>query len=224
MAQTEPQPGKSTTHARRGAADEPLMWTFFRQWLKNPLRMAAVSPSSRELAQKMLREMPSGTRRVVELGGGTGVFTRALIEHGIPPEGMLVLELNRTLHDHLREHFPSSHVACADARDLREVAKRTGYLDEGPADAVISGLGMLSMPKPTQHTILDAAFSIMTPQGRFIQFTYGPTNPVAREVMQALELTAHRASFTLWNVPPAAVYVYARSRSKRVAAVRATRV
>ena len=223
MAQPDPHGTKTKAHGARGAGEEPLMWTFFRQWLKNPLRMAAVSPSSRELAQKMLREMPPGTRRVVELGGGTGVFTRALIEHGIPPEGMLVLELNRTLHDHLREHFPSSHVACADARDLREVARRTGYLDDGPADAVISGLGMLSMPKPTQRTILDAAFSIMSPQGRFIQFTYGPTNPVAKEVMQALELTAHRASFTLWNVPPAAVYVYARSRSKRVAAVRATR-
>ena len=198
-------------------------WTFFRQWLRNPLAIAAVSPSSRELAQKMLREMPNGARRVIELGGGTGVFTQAMLDQGIVADDLFVLELNEALHQHLRQRFPQARVVCGDARDLRTHAERSGYADGGPADAVISGLGLLSMPKSTQHEILDAAFSLMAPHGRFIQFTYGPTNPVSREVMKELDLVSHRASFTLWNVPPASVYVVSRSRSKRVPPVRAAR-
>jgi phospholipid N-methyltransferase len=198
-------------------------WTFFRQWLKNPLAIAAVSPSSRELAQKMLRELPHGAKRVIELGGGTGVFTRETLASGIAPDNLLVLELNQALHAHLQELFPQAHVACGDARDLALIAARIGFLDEGPADAVISGLGLLSMARPTQHAIVEAAFSVMAPHGRFIQFTYGPTNPVAREVMRDLDLTSRRASFTLWNVPPATVYVLSRARSKRVAPTRGHR-
>ena len=198
-------------------------WTFFRQWLRNPLAIAAVSPSSRELAQKMLREMPNGAKRVIELGGGTGVFTQAMLDQGIEADDLFVLELNEALHQHLKQRFPQARVVCGDARDLRSHAERSGYTDGGPADAVISGLGLLSMPKTTQQEILGAAFSLMAPHGRFIQFTYGPTNPVSREVMKELDLVSHRASFTLWNVPPASVYVVSRSRSKRVPPVRAAR-
>ena len=202
--------------------DDGMVWTFFRQWLKSPLRVAAVSPSSRELAQKMLKELPDGARRVVELGGGTGVFTRAMIERGIAPKDLLVIELNQTLYQHLRTRFPEAYVMLADARELKRVAEQSGYLADGPADGIISGLGLLSMPKDLQHDILHAAFSVLAPNGRFIQFTYGPTNPVAREVMRDLELTSHRAGFTLWNVPPATVYVYSRSKSKRVHPVKAS--
>ena len=57
-----------------------LGWTFFRQWLKNPLGMAAISPASQQLARQMMSELPRGSRRVIELGGGTGVFTQALLD------------------------------------------------------------------------------------------------------------------------------------------------
>lgn len=205
----------------RAPRDEAYGWTFFRQWLRNPLAMAAVSPSSRELAQKMLRELPHGARRVIELGGGTGVFTRALIERGVSADDLLVLELNPALFEHLKDRFPDVRVANADAADLMRITQDTGYADGGPADGIISGLGLLSMARGTQKAILEAAFSVLSPHGRFIQFTYGPGNPVAKDVMRDLELSAHRASFTFWNVPPAAVYVIQRSRSRRLHAVRA---
>ncbi|MBY4597299.1 methyltransferase domain-containing protein [bacterium BD-1] len=191
-------------------------WTFFRQWLKNPLGMAAISPSSRQLARQMMSELPRGARRVVELGGGTGVFTRALLDSGIAPADLLVLELNEELHQHLQRHFPNVQVACADARDLAEVASARGFGPEAPVDAVVSGLGLLSMPKATQQAILAAAFDCLQPQGRFVQFTYGPANPVAREVLEALDLNARRGSFTWWNVPPATVYVYSRRVSRAI--------
>jgi phosphatidylethanolamine/phosphatidyl-N-methylethanolamine N-methyltransferase len=193
---------------------EPTGWTFFRQWLKSPLSIAAISPSSRHLARQMIAELPKGTRRVIELGGGTGVFTQALLDHGVAGADLLVLELNQELHHFLQRRFPAVRMACADARDLFGVADRTGFLDHGPVDAVVSGLGLLSMAKSMQRQILDAAFSVMQPEGRFIQFTYGPASPVAGDVVDSLELDARRGNIAWLNIPPATVYVYTRRRAK----------
>ena len=192
-------------------------WTFFLQWLKNPLRVAAISPSSQQLARQMMTQLPRPCRRVIELGGGTGVFTQALLDHGVAPADLLVLELNEELHQHLVRQFPGARVVCGDAGNLHEIAIGNGFCGESRADAIISGLGLLSMPRQTQHSILQAAFDTLHADGRFIQFTYGPANPVTREVIDALELTARRASFTWWNVPPATVYVYQRRISRTMA-------
>jgi phosphatidylethanolamine/phosphatidyl-N-methylethanolamine N-methyltransferase len=161
-------------------------------------------------------QLPRNCRRVIELGGGTGVFTQALIDHGIGPAELLVLELNEELHQHLARQFPHAKVVCGDAGDLRRIALEHGFGGEDRADAIISGLGLLSMPRQLQQSILSAAFDSLQPDGRFIQFTYGPANPVMREVIEALELTCRRASFTWWNVPPATVYVYQRRVSRRL--------
>lgn len=195
----------------------PAGWTFFLQWLKNPLRVAAISPSSKQLARQMMTQLPRHARRVIELGGGTGVFTQALIDHGIAPADLLVLELNEELHQHLVRQFPGSMVVCGDAGNLAGIAEMRGFSGENRADAVISGLGLLSMPRQMQQAILQGAFDSLQPDGRFIQFTYGPANPVTREVIEALELNARRASFTWWNVPPATVYVYQRRVSRSMA-------
>lgn len=195
----------------------PAGWTFFLQWLKNPLRVAAISPSSKQLARQMMTQLPRHARRVIELGGGTGVFTQALIDHGIAPADLLVLELNEELHQHLVRQFPGAMVVCGDAGNLAGIAEMRGFSGDNRADAVISGLGLLSMPRQMQQAILQAAFDSLQPEGRFIQFTYGPANPVTREVIEALELNARRASFTWWNVPPATVYVYQRRVSRSMA-------
>ena len=164
----------------------------------------------------MLAELPAGASRVIELGGGTGVFTEALLEHGIRPRDLLVLELNEDLHRHLQQRFGDAFVVCGDARELPAIAERCGYATEGLADAVVSGLGLLSMSRATQHAIVDAAFRMLKPEGRMIQFTYGPTCPVNRDVLNDLGLVARRASLAWWNMPPATVYVFTRGRSRGI--------
>ena len=185
-------------------------WTFFRQWLRDPRRMAAVAPSGPDLAAAMIAELPAGSRRVIELGGGTGAITRALLAHGILGRELLVLELNEELHTHLRARFPQVRIVLGDARDLADVATQAGYLDDGRADAIVSGLGLLNMPAATQREILEAAFACLREDGRFLQFTYGPQSPVADGVVASLGLHVRRGDFVLLNVPPATVYVYSR--------------
>jgi phosphatidylethanolamine/phosphatidyl-N-methylethanolamine N-methyltransferase len=192
-------------------------WTFFRQWLKNPLGMAAISPSSQQLARQMMAQLPTNAERVIELGGGTGVFTQALLDAGIGTKELLVLELNEELHQHLLKRFPEVSVVCADAREIQSIAKPLGFADQR-CDAIISGLGFLSMPKPLQLDIISSAFECLKLSGRFVQFTYGPANPVAKEVLDQLDLSSHRASFTWWNVPPATVYVYTKRVSRVIPA------
>ena len=122
-------------------------WTFFRQWLKNPLAIAALSPSSRILAREMINQLPEHAARVIELGGGTGVFTRALLERGVAPENLLVVELNPELHRLLREQFPGVKVIRGDARELQVIIEREEFGKDHGVDAILSGLGLLSMSR-----------------------------------------------------------------------------
>ncbi|WP_440221631.1 class I SAM-dependent methyltransferase [Dokdonella sp. MW10] len=199
---------------------DDVTWTFFRQWLKNPLKIAALSPSSRRLARRMLAQMPPGTRRVIELGGGTGVFTKALLDHGIAQDDLLVVELNAEFHALLQRRFPGVRVVRGDARELGTMVEEEGFARAGEVDAVISGLGMLSMSRDLQRAILDAAFRVLGPEGRFIQFTYGPVSPISRELTAELGLTVRRGGIAWRNVPPASVFVFSRSRTTSIKAIR----
>ena len=185
-------------------------WAFFRQWLLHPRSVASVTPSSPELGAAMMAELPPGARRVIELGGGTGALTRSIRGHGIADDELLVLELNPELHRHLREQFPQVRVVQGDACRLHALAGQAGYLRDGPADAGVSGLGLLSMERALQRAILAAAFDCLRAGGRFVQFTYGPRAPVSDRVVAELGLKVRRGEFVLRNVPPATVYVYER--------------
>ncbi|MFI4969804.1 MAG: class I SAM-dependent methyltransferase [Lysobacterales bacterium] len=205
-----------------GAPDETAAtWTFFRQWLKNPRAMAALAPSSRQLARHMVAQLPAGARRVIELGAGTGVFTRALLDHGIAARDLLVVELNRELFRLLQQRFPHTHIVNRDARELAAIISDSGLGDTGTFDAAISGLGFLAMPHSLQKEILEAVFDVLGPDGRLIQFTYGPSSPVPRDLLDELGLGVRRAGIAWKNVPPAVVYVFTRNHSTSVRAVRA---
>ncbi|HET6907226.1 MAG TPA: methyltransferase domain-containing protein [Rhodanobacteraceae bacterium] len=216
-----PQPEPSNRSAGMAVDGNPAL-TFFREWLRNPFAMAAVSPSGRQLAALMMEQLPDDTQRVIELGGGTGAFTRALLGHGIQPRNLIVVELNEALHHYLHERFHGVQVVRGDARDIRQIARQCG-LGGDDVDAVISGLGLLSMSRNSQREILRSAFEVLSPRGRFIQFTYGPFSPVPRELLGELHLKAHRAGTAWRNVPPANVFVYERRRSRRVESVRGSR-
>lgn len=197
----------------QGLLDLRSIGTFLGQWLRDPVRTASVTPSGRQLAHLMVAALPPGARRVVEIGAGTGVFTRALLEAGIPREHLLVVEINPRLAAFLEQRFAGVRVVCADARQLESLLAPPDLAaaDAGGIDAVVSGLGLLSMRAETRCAILRAAFAVLAPGGRFVQFTYGPTSPVRRGERAALGLAVRRSGFALRNLPPATVYVYGRA-------------
>ena len=211
-----------SVHGRgEAAADLRSLRTFWRQWMRDPVKVAAVAPSGRQLARLMVAQLPAGAQRVVELGAGTGVFTRALLAAGVTPENLLVVELNAALAELLQQRLPRVSVVCADARHLDTLVSGHAHFGQGAKlDAVVSGLGMLSMSSALRTEILRAAFATLSETGRFIQFTYGPVSPVRRRERDALGLRVSRAGFAVRNLPPANVFVYERLHSHEVASVR----
>ena len=199
------------TLARRTDSQAAERWIFFRQWLTRPLSTAALSPSGQFLNRCMVEAIPAGTRRVIELGAGTGALTRALIDHGIDVRDLLAIECNPSLHRYLVRRFPGLQVVCGDAREIGGMASVAAFAGTAPVQAVVSGLGLLSMRREAQYAILSAAFGLLAEGGSFVQFTYGPVTPVAEEVMRRLGLRARRCGFTLRNLPPASVYLFTRA-------------
>ena len=195
-------------------------WLFFRQWLKNPLSIAALAPSGAQLAGLMTAELPADAKRVIELGAGTGVFTRTMLDNGIAPEQLLVVELNEELYEHLRTQFPGAGVVCGDACDLTSIVAEKDFAQAGQVDAIISGLGLLNMSRDLQLSIMRSAFDVLKPGGSFIQFTYSPKPPLSREILDELGLSVRRGGFAWRNIPPASVFVFSRKRSEQTRAVR----
>lgn len=182
--------------------------TFFREWIKHPLQMASVLPSGRPLARMMVAAMPAEADCVIELGAGTGVITEALLQHGVSAAQLLVLEMNATMHGILRRRFPQAHVLCADARHVNELARRTGVLAPEGADAILSSLGLLTMPPALQHDIVSAALTVLRPGGVFVQYTYGWRSPLDELVCRQLRLRCSRVGMVWRNLPPAQVFAY----------------
>ncbi len=158
----------------------------------------------------MVTEVPKDAQHVIELGAGTGVFTKLLVARGAPLNQVMVVELNPLMAEKLTADFPSVHVINGDATHLREIIEKAPNFMPGKVDAVVSGLGFLNMPNAIVQSIVAAAFEVLSPGAPFVQFTYGPKSPIAAPIVRALQLKVRRASFTLRNFPPASVYVYTR--------------
>ncbi len=179
--------------------------TFFRNWCAAPFRTAAMAPSGRTLSRLITLELGPDTGPVLELGPGTGVFTRAMLERGVPEDQIALVELNPEFADTLAQKFPRAQVFCMNAADLAGQS----YFEDG-VSTVISGLGLLSMRREVVEAILRGVLVHLQPNGTLRQFTYGPRCPVPQSVLNALGLRAERTGRTLRNLPPATVYAVAR--------------
>lgn len=176
--------------------------SFFQAWLKNPLRVAAIAPSSRSLANLITSEISQDTGPVIELGPGTGAFTRALIARGVRQEDFALIEFGAEFAPALDFHYPRARTLRMDASRLRTV----DLFDGRQAGAVVSGLPLLSIPPRKVIAILTGAFRKMRADGALYQFTYGPRCPVPHRLLDHFGLEATRIGGTLANLPPAAVY------------------
>jgi phosphatidylethanolamine/phosphatidyl-N-methylethanolamine N-methyltransferase len=183
---------------------------FVREFVRDPLHTASVTPSSRALAAAMTRALPvSGAPVVVELGPGTGAFTRAIQERTGGRARHLAVELNTGWAQLLAQRHAEVDVVCADAHELPRLLSERGI---AAADAVVSGLPWVAYsPGPDGRGLHAVITEALAPTGVFTQFAYTWTRwaPPARR--QLADLRAHFAEVTItptvWrNLPPAVVY------------------
>ena len=201
------KPGRVITMPRsefRARATEYL--DFLAAWVKKPRQTASVVPSSRYLARLMVAHIDPLDGRVMELGGGTGVFTRAILQTGLPPEKLEVVEINPAFARGLRRHFP--HVSVLETP--AQIVSTAAAGEPGQYQTVVSGLPLLAMDRHMHADILSEAFRMLRPGGNFIQFTYSTRPPVSRDVLHALDLDVARVGQTVRNFPPATVFRFHR--------------
>jgi phosphatidylethanolamine/phosphatidyl-N-methylethanolamine N-methyltransferase len=196
---------KPSTPIEQRIADEAR---FFRSWLDNPAVAGAVSPSGRFLARMMARYVdPRKAGPVVELGPGTGAITEALLERGIAPGRLFLVEFDPGFCKLLKRRFPGVHVIKGDAYQLSQTLR--GRLRR-PAAAIVSSLPLLLKPEMQRLALLAGAFDCISPDGCFVQFSYGRVSPVPRDKASALDFHVE-ASPPVWlNLPPARVWIYRR--------------
>ncbi len=194
---------------RKPSAADGDLALFLSRWIRAPLRIGALAPSSPRLGREMAKAIDvTRPEPVIELGGGTGRITRALLEAGVAPEKLVVIENDAELASLLRERFPELRVVKGDARELLALLMPLGVV---AASAVVSGLPLLSMPHETQRRIVEQAFALMGRDGTFVQFTYGPMSPVGARVRAGLKA---EVTGRVWrNFPPASVWRYRRRES-----------
>jgi len=150
----------------------------------------------------MTREILPSEGPVLELGAGTGVFTRALLSRGVSERDLTLIEYGSDFMRMLQHRFPKARVLWMDAAQLAQY----DLFPDARVAAVVSGLPLLSMPVRKVMLVLSGAFTYLKPSGSFYQFTYGPFCPVPRAILDQLGLEASRIGSTVRNFPPAAVY------------------
>lgn len=143
---------------------------LFTRFLRNPNSVGAIAPSSRTLARHMVAGLDlSGPVHVVELGPGTGAFTRAIVERLGPGGRFLAIEVEPKFVKRVQHQWPNVECVCASAAALPVLAAERGLL---PVDHVISGLPFASLPRLVTEDVLDGIERALRPGGTFTTFQY----------------------------------------------------
>jgi phospholipid N-methyltransferase len=183
----------------RAPSDSAGRLRFLRSFLASPRKVGAVLPTSRRTVRETLDLAPLGQARcVVELGAGTGVYTRAILDRIGSGARLLAFEvdpeLSSALDSELRD--PRLRVVNASAVDVAR------HLDGATADVIVSALPFTSLPVPERKHILRAARDVLGRDGILLVLQYSPL--IERELRQTFSNVRRRVSPL--NVPPAFLF------------------
>lgn len=191
---------------KRSLPQQDANWLFFQKWMKTPLSVASVMPSSSYLARAMAAALPETDGMVVELGGGTGAITAALLARGVLPEDIVIVERDAHFCVFLEQRFPGIRVLQGDARSLKSMLSAAGIAL--PVRAVVSGLPLLAMPARLQACLLHQCFAVTGGCGPFIQFSYSLMSPLKKAVRDRLGIEETCVGQIWRNLPPAKVWTF----------------
>jgi phosphatidylethanolamine/phosphatidyl-N-methylethanolamine N-methyltransferase len=176
---------------------------FLTCWFRNPKTVGAIAPSGPALSRVMAAAVdPAVQGPIVELGPGTGPVTAALLERGIDPKRLVLVEYDEAFCATLRDKYPGVNVVQGDAFALDRTL--AGHA-EAPLAAIVSSLPLLNFAQEQRRTLIEAAMKMLRPGAPFIQFTYGANSPLP----ERSPLYDTSASKRIWrNLPPARVWTY----------------
>lgn len=185
-----------------GAASLAL---FTREIWANPRAMGAACPSGPALAACMASRVPADREGlVVELGGGTGAVTAALLKRGVPAWKLVVVERSPTLAHHLRQRFPQLRIIQGDAAQLSQLLN---HEKTKSVSSIVSSLPLRSLHPATTRAISHQFETLLDWGGSLVQFTYDLRGTRSGLLPRFRKLS----SKIIWsNLPPARVEVFER--------------
>lgn len=179
---------------------------FLQAFVKNPLKVGAIAPSSEGLVKRMLEGIsPDENNIVLELGVGTGAVTKHLQKILPNEKSYLGIELDKNLVKLLRENYPGLKIEHGSAAEAEDIHEKSGL---GKVGSIICCLPFVSMPGEISESILEE-ISVFIEQGcmfRMFQYAHGYYLPSAikmRGYMRERYGKSKRSKIVVKNVPPA---------------------
>jgi phosphatidylethanolamine/phosphatidyl-N-methylethanolamine N-methyltransferase len=194
---------KSSLIGNQGKQPLASWMLFAREALRNPRAIGTVFESSTKLAREIAQFVPlNDSGLILELGGGTGKVTEALLKRGLDPERLVSVELSGNLANYLHKRFPKVRIIKGDALHL---CKLLGN-DAQRVSTIVSGLPFRSLPHPVGQGIIKQIAEILPENGLLIQFTYDLSGQAPSFLHHHFKAVSHKIVWS--NLPPARVNVY----------------
>ena len=195
----------STAAARRALkeAGVPSPWQmFFQGFLKHPVMVGSIIPSSDRLIARMLGPVDWANCKVfVEYGPGVGTFCRPILERMAPDATLIAIDTNEDFVRYLRHTVPDSRFSAVhgSAADVERIVREHGFEQ---ADYVLSGLPFSTLPAGVGPEIAAATHRVIRVGGAFLVYQFSPK--VRDFLAPHFERIDHDMEW--WNVPPAQLY------------------
>ncbi len=177
-------------------------WQFLRGFLKNPVMVGSVIPSSKVLIDKMLGPVHwDEVRLFVEYGPGVGTFTRPVLDR-LPPDARLIaIDTNPDFIDYLKKDIGDERLipVTGSAADVQKIITAHGFEH---ADYVLSGLPFSTLPPGIGAAIGEATARVVRPGGAFLVYQFSPK---VRDFI-APHFERIDRGFEWINVPPATLF------------------
>lgn len=179
---------------------------FLKKALFRPMQIGAIFPSSAALARKVVQQALSYISKeddfILELGPGTGSFTKELIKQNFPTKQWIGLELDPDLSVYLKKTFQEGNVIEGSALHTDVVVPKEYH---GKIGCVLSGLPLRNMSQLAKAKIIEGCLKLLKPKGVIVQFTYGYRSPFCADLFNLKE---KKAGHVFFNIPPATIFVY----------------
>ncbi len=186
---------------------------FMKAAGRNPGAVGAVLPSSRALANQMVRGIDfTDGHDVIELGPGTGPFTAALQRHMPDPSRYLGIDLNPEFIALLQGRFPAMQFVAGSAAEADQLAASAGLHQ---VRTILSGLPFASLPVSVQDGVIEALDRLLQPGVIFRTFQYVHAMPLGsarrfRRLMHERFGHCRISRPVMLNIPPAVVLSWSR--------------
>jgi phospholipid N-methyltransferase len=145
---------------------------FFEGFLKHPVMVGSIIPSSRFTVARMLEPVDwDECKLFVEYGPGIGTFCRPVLDRLRRDGALIVIDTNPLYIEYLRSTIRDSRFTAVlgSAADVEDIVRAHGY---SHADYVLSGLPFSTLPEGLGPAIAEATWSVLRPGGAFLVYQF----------------------------------------------------